>query len=66
MLEEKQVSLKELINDEFQRKIENDVLISNIFGDLKEFFEFSNEDLLKKVSKTEKMLLEDEANNYLN
>lgn len=61
ILEEKQISLKELINDEYQRKIENDVLISNIFGDLKEFHEFNNEDLFKKVSRTEKMLLEDEV-----
>lgn len=61
LLEEKQISLKELINDEYQRKVENDILISNIFGDLKEFFEFNNEDLFKKVSKTEKMFLEDEV-----
>ena len=61
LLEEKQISFKELINDEYQRKVENDILIANIFGDLKEFFEFSNEDLFKKVSKTEKMLLEDEV-----
>lgn len=61
LLEEKQISFKELINDEYQRKVENDILIANIFGDLKEFFEFTNEDLFKKVSKTEKMLLEDEV-----
>ncbi len=60
LLEEKQISLKELINDEYERKVENDILIANIFGDLKEFFEFSNEDLFKRVSKTERMLLEDE------
>ena len=29
-LESKNISLKELINDEYQRKIENDILISNI------------------------------------
>ena len=58
-LEEKQISLKELINDEYQRKVENDILIANIFGDLKEFFEFSEEELFKNVSKTEKMFLED-------
>ena len=60
LLEEKQISLKELINDEYQRKVENNVLISNIFGDLKDFFEFSNEILFKKVSKTERMFLTDE------
>ncbi len=61
LLEEKQISLKELINDEYQRKVENDILIANIFGDLKEFFEFSIEDLYKKVSRTEKLFLEDEV-----
>ena len=61
LLEEKKVSLKEIINNEYQKSIDNDILISNIFGDLKEFFEFTEEDLFKKVSKTEKLLLEDEV-----
>ena len=61
LLEEKQISLKEIINNEYQKNIDNDILISNIFGDLKEFFEFTEEDLFKKVSKTEKLLLEDEV-----
>ena len=61
LLEEKRISLKEIINNEYQKNIDNDILISNIFGDLKEFFEFTEEDLFKKVSKTEKLLLEDEV-----
>lgn len=61
LLEEKRISLKELINDEYQARIDNDILIANIFGDLKEFFEFTEEDLFKKVSLVEKLLLEDEA-----
>lgn len=60
LLEEKRVSLKEIINNEYQRSVDNDILISNIFGDLKEFFEFTEEDLFKKVSKTERLLLADE------
>lgn len=60
-LEIKNVSLKELINDEYQKNIDNSILISNIFGDLKEFFEFNNEDLFEKVSKTEKRLMEDKV-----
>lgn len=60
LLGKNNISLKEIINQEYQRNIDNDILISNIFGDLKEFFEFTEEDLFKKVSKTEKMLLEDE------
>ena len=59
-LESKNISLKELINDEYQRKIENDILISNIFGDLKEFFEISREDLFEKISNTEKILMDDD------
>ena len=60
-LENNNVSLKELINDEYQRKIDNNILVSNIFNDFKEFFEFSEEELYEKVSKTEKLLLQDSA-----
>ena len=60
-LKEKQVSLKEIINDEYQAKIDNDLLISNIFNDLRNFFELSIEDLYEKVSKAEKILLADKT-----
>ena len=53
------ISLKELMNDEYQKKIENDLLISNIVNDFNEFFDYFNEDLFEKVSKTEKLLLTD-------
>ncbi len=59
-LEERGLSLKEIINNEHQERMENDLLISNIFNDLKEFFEFSNVDLYEKVSCTEKLFLKDE------
>ncbi len=59
MLKEKQISLKDVINEEHQKKIDSNLLISNIFQDLKEFFEFSDEELLEKTSSTEKLLLED-------
>ncbi len=58
-LERKNISLKELINEEYQRKIDNDILISNIFSDLKEIFEYSLDDLYDKVSLCEKLLLTD-------
>lgn len=58
-LQENQISLKELINEEYQKKIENNILVSNIFTNYKEFFEYSLEDLYEKVSKTEKLLLSD-------
>ena len=61
LLQNNNISLKELINDEYQKKIENNIIISNIFGDFKEFFEFSIEDLYEKVSKTERLLLTDPA-----
>jgi hypothetical protein len=58
-LKENQVSIKEIINDEFQRKIDCNLIMSNIFTDLKEFFEISVEDIYEKVSETEKLLLTD-------
>ena len=58
-LQENQVSIKEIINDEFQRKIDNNLVMANIFTDLKEFFEMSIEDFYEKVSETEKLLLSD-------
>ena len=51
------VSLKELLNEEYQKNIDNNILISNIFNDLKDFFEYSLEELYEKVSKTERLLL---------
>ena len=60
-LQNKNVSLKDLINEEYQKKLDNNLLISNIFSDFKDFFEFAIEDLYEKVSKTEKLLLSDET-----
>ena len=60
-LENQQISLKDLINEEYQKKMDNDILISNIFNDLKEFFEIYDEDLFEKISKVEKLLLSDEV-----
>ena len=39
--------------------MENNLVISNIFSDFKNFFEYNVEDLYKKVSLTEKLLLTD-------
>ena len=58
-LQDRQISLKDLINEEYQNKIESNVLISNIFNDISEIADFSLEDLYEKVSKTEKILMED-------
>ena len=58
-LEEKQVSLRDIINAEYQHRVESNVLMSNIFNDVSEFADYSLEDLFEKGSKTEKVLLED-------
>ena len=54
------VSLKELINEEYQNNINNNVLISNIFNNLLDIRDFKKEVLLEKISKTERLLLTDE------
>ena len=61
LLEENNISLKEIINDEYQNKMDNDILVSNIFNDLKEFTEFDSEDLFERVSNCEKLFLNDEV-----
>lgn len=58
-LKEKNISLKELINEEYENKINNNILIANIFTNLKSFFDYSQTELYEKVSKTEKKLLTD-------
>ena len=60
LLESKEVSLKEIINDQYQARIENDMIVSNIFNDLKEFFEINSNSLLEKVSFEEKLFLKDD------
>ena len=58
-LQSNNVSIKELINDEYQSKIDNNILISNIFNDLKEINDYSLSKLYERVSDTEKLLLTD-------
>lgn len=58
-LKENEIILKDIINEEFQNKINNNVLISNIFTDLTKQLEISLEDIYEKISKTEKKLLQD-------
>ena len=58
-LKDNQVILKDIINEEFQNKIKNNVLVSNIFTDLANFMEISLEEIFEKISKTEKKLLQD-------
>lgn len=58
-LQKKSISLKELINEEIQKQIDSNILISNIFNSLKELFTNSLEDLYTNVSKVERLLLDD-------
>ncbi len=58
-LQKKSISLKEIINQESKRKIENSILISNIFNSLKEISEITLEKLYEKASKIEQSLLMD-------
>ena len=46
-------------NNQYTTIMVNDILISNIFSDLKEFNEYSLDDLYEKVSLCEKLLLTD-------
>ena len=58
-LKEHETILKDIINEEYQNKINNNVLVSNIFTNLSNFIEISIEDIYEKVSKTERKLLQD-------
>ena len=58
-LESNNISIKGIINEELQNKIDNNLVISNIFNNFKEFFEINEEDLFSKVSETEKLFLKD-------
>lgn len=59
ILNNKGIKLKRILNDEYQRRTENDVLISNIFNSLKNLSEFGTEEYFKEMSFCEKMLNQD-------
>ena len=58
-LQEKELSLKNLINEEYQNRIDSNILITNIYNSILKISDFSIEDLYEKISKTEKLLLKD-------
>ena len=60
-LEENNISLRQIINDEYQERINMNLLISNIFNNLKEIMKYQTEDIFEKVSKCEKLLVEDKV-----
>ena len=64
-LEEKGISLKELLNDEYQERTDSNLLVSNIFNNLKSFIDLDIEDLYESLSKCEKYLMEDSIYNKM-
>ena len=58
-LKKQQISLKDLLNEEYKKQLENEILISNIFKDLHLFLNISKNVLYNEISQTEKLLLTD-------
>ncbi len=65
VLEDAHISLKDVLNNEYQRQIEHNILISNIFNNLKKFSEYTNEKLFELISYTEKKLVKDSVYNQM-
>ena len=53
------VDLKEIINEEHLSSIEDNILVSNLFNNLRTVSKLEVDDLCDKISKTEKLLLTD-------
>jgi len=60
MLEEQDLSLKELINNANKVSINNNILIANIFNSLRLILKIKTPELFDKASKTEQVLKKDE------
>ena len=58
-LEDKNINLKKIINDEHLSSISDDLLVSNLFNNLRSVSKLKYDVLCYKVSKTEKLLLSD-------
>ena len=60
-LESKNLSLRNILNDIYQKRIDDTFLISNIFNNLKDILLYVNEDIYLYLSKCEKLLIEDKV-----
>ena len=60
-LKNNELILKDIVNEEIKDKISNNEIISNVFTNLTDFLEYSEEDIYEKISKTEKKLLTDQV-----
>ena len=58
-LEDHEVDIKEVINEEHLSSISDDLLVSNLFNNLRTISKLKYDDLCNKISKTEKLLLTD-------
>ncbi len=58
-LEDNNVDLKKIINEEHLSSINDDLLVSNLFNNLRTVSKLKYDDLCLKISKTEKLLLTD-------
>lgn len=61
MLEKHNINLKEIAKKQHTVSIENNILIANLFNELKMLSKIDNLTLINKISKTEKLLEEDET-----
>jgi cyclic beta-1,2-glucan synthetase len=61
VLESNKINLKDMLNSEYQVRIDSNMLIANIFGALKDFFELDDEKLFENVCLTEQKLNCDEV-----
>ena len=60
LLEDKGISLKEVLNEEYQKRTDTNLLVTHIFNALKNLLELDLEDLYERISKCEKYLMEDD------
>ena len=58
-LEENNISMRDALSSEYQKRAERNLLVTNIFNNLKLIDEISEEDLYKDISKCEKILMDD-------
>ncbi len=61
LLEKNNISLRDILSDEYQKRADSNLLIANIFNNIKEIVEYDLEDLFKSISKCEKYLIEDKV-----
>ncbi len=60
ILEKQNISIREILNDEYQRRMDSNIVISNIFNSIKKFFDSNPlEELIKGANYCEKKLIQD-------